>query len=113
MSQRGHDDEVALTEMMNIHSAAAEAVRQEYIEEPTKRNSMFAKAPDTHKEIREVVMSHTTCLIKIFVAMLALGFNTVAFKEIYENYRHSLWEDIYGRGVVFFACSCIQYYFQN
>jgi drug/metabolite transporter (DMT)-like permease len=33
----------------------------------------------------------------------------MTFKAVYLNYRHTIWEDIYGRGIAFFICSCVQY----
>jgi hypothetical protein len=33
----------------------------------------------------------------------------MTFKAVYLNYRHTIWEDIYGRGIAFFFCSCVQY----
>jgi len=42
-------------------------------------------------------------------AFLAFGITTITFKAVYFNYRHTIWEDIYGRGVAFFICSVIQY----
>jgi len=47
------------------------------------------------------------------IAMLCFGANTILFKEMYRHYRHTLWEDIYGRGIVFFVCSIIQYLIQK
>jgi hypothetical protein len=49
----------------------------------------------------------------MIVAFIAFGFTTITFKAVYFNYRHTIWEDIYGRGVAFFICSCIQYLGMN
>jgi hypothetical protein len=46
-------------------------------------------------------------VIMMIVAFVAFGFTTITFKAVYFNYRHTIWEDIYGRGVAFFICSCI------
>ena len=45
----------------------------------------------------------------IAVAFLNFGLVIVCFKAIYLNYRHTIWEDIYGRSVSFFACSILNY----
>ncbi len=49
----------------------------------------------------------------MIVAFIAFGLTTITFKAVYFNYRHTIWEDIYGRGVAFFICSCIQYLGMN
>ena len=43
------------------------------------------------------------------LAFIAFGLVTMTFKAVYLNYRHTIWEDIYGRGIAFFICSCIHY----
>lgn len=43
------------------------------------------------------------------IAFLAFGATTITFKAVYFNYRHTIWEDIYGRGIAFFICSTLQY----
>ena len=45
------------------------------------------------------------------IAMICFSANTILFKEMYHNYRHTIWEDIYGRGIIFFICSIIRYLF--
>ena len=45
----------------------------------------------------------------IVISFLAFGADIICFKAVYLNYRFTVWEDIYGRGVVFFACSAIHY----
>ena len=45
----------------------------------------------------------------MFIAMLALGAMTFSFKLVYDNLRHTIFEDIYGRGVVFFFFSVLNY----
>lgn len=47
------------------------------------------------------------------IAMICFGLTTILFKEMYQNYRHTIWEDIYGRGIMFFVCSIIQYLIQK
>jgi drug/metabolite transporter (DMT)-like permease len=51
----------------------------------------------------------TGAVFMMIFAFLAFGFTTITFKAVYFNYRHTIWEDIYGRGVAFFICSCMQY----
>ena len=48
----------------------------------------------------------------MFVAMCSLGVMTFSFKVIHDNKRHTIFEDIYGRGVIFFLCSAF-YYWRN
>ena len=45
----------------------------------------------------------------MIVAMLSLGVMTFGFKIIYDHYRHTIFEDIYGRGVVLFFFSALDY----
>jgi len=46
-------------------------------------------------------------MIMMGVATLAFTATTIFFKEMYQNMRHTIWEDIYGRGIMFFVCSII------
>jgi len=43
------------------------------------------------------------------IAFMSFGATTITFKAVYFNYRHTIWEDIYGRGIAFFICSTLQY----
>ena len=45
------------------------------------------------------------------IAMIALAYMTFSFKLVYDNFRHTIFEDIYGRGVVFFVFSFLDYYY--
>lgn len=49
------------------------------------------------------------CFIKMFIAMFSLGIITFFFKLMEDHYRHTVYEDIYGRGVIFFICGAIDY----
>jgi drug/metabolite transporter (DMT)-like permease len=44
--------------------------------------------------------------------MLSLGVMTFSFKVMHDHMRHTIFEDIYGRGVIFFICSAF-YYWRN
>lgn len=104
-----------LTEMMLLsqQQQPAEVVRQQYIEEPSFRRSLF-KAPEDHSgEVEKKEISAKMCMIMIVVSFLCFGTCTITFKAIYLNHRHTVWEDIYGRGVGFFACSVIHYLVQR
>jgi hypothetical protein len=41
----------------------------------------------------------------MIVAFVSFGLVTMTFKAVYLNYRHTIWEDIYGRGIAFFICA--------
>lgn len=41
--------------------------------------------------------------------MISLGIMTFTFRVMYDHYRHTIFEDIYGRGLVFFICATIHY----
>lgn len=43
------------------------------------------------------------------IAMISLGIMTFTFRVMYDHYRHTIFEDIYGRGLIFFACASIHY----
>ena len=52
---------------------------------------------------------HAGAVIMMIVSFICFGLTTITFKAVYFNYRHTIWEDIYGRGVSFFIFSTIQY----
>ena len=56
-----------------------------------------------------VYLSHKECIFKMLIAMIALGIMTFSFKLVYDNLRHTIFEDIYGRSVIFFALSTLDY----
>jgi hypothetical protein len=92
-----------------IMQNAADAIRQEYIEEPSYRKSMFNAQPEDISVTRQSEIPFTPAVIMMIVAFFCFGLVTMTFKAVYLNYRHTIWEDIYGRGIAFFICSCIQY----
>lgn len=102
------NDDNNLLELMVMQNAA-DAIRQEYIEEPSNRKSLFNAALEDIAFTRHQEIPQTAAVIMMIVAFCAFGFVTIAFKAVYLNYRHTIWEDIYGRGIAFFICSCVQY----
>jgi hypothetical protein len=99
-------------EMMNLGAGAAnDVIRQEYIAEPTKRNSLFNENPDLLPQAKIVEMSSSLCIIKMIIAIVSFGLTTIFFKAIGLHMRYTIWEDVYARGIVFFACSIVQYLF--
>jgi hypothetical protein len=52
-------------------------------------------------------------MIMMAISMGSLGVSTFFFKQVYQDYRQTIFEDIYGRGVVFFVCSVIHYLFNK
>ncbi len=88
-------------------------MRPEYINEPSLRNSMFSTPLEIPNRNTKLEINPKMCVIMMIVAFICFGLATICFKAIYINYRHTIWEDIYGRGVVFFACSVIHYLFQK
>lgn len=56
-----------------------------------------------------VEITQGTGLVIMVIAFAAFSFVTMSFKAVYLNYRHTIWEDIYGRGVAFFLCSTFHY----
>ena len=99
-------EDSGLTELMVMHKAA-EAIRQEYIEEPSFRKSMFAAPQEDISVTRIADLPLTSSLILMVVAWIAFGIVTICFKAVYLNYRHTIWEDIYGRSIGFFICSSL------
>ena len=88
---------------------AADAIRQEYIEEPSYRKSMFNAQAEDISVTRQGFIPFTPAVIMMIVAFIAFGLVTMTFKAVYLNYRHTIWEDTYGRGIAFFICSCVHY----
>nr|AAZ23862.1 hypothetical protein [Sterkiella histriomuscorum] len=114
ISSRNDDEFDARSEMeMMVMQGAADVVRQEYIAEPTKRNSLFKENEDKLPTTRIRQITTNESIIKMMIAMICFSVTTILFKEMYKNYRHTIWEDIYGRGIVFFVCSIIQYLVQQ
>jgi hypothetical protein len=68
---------------------------------------MFEKAVEVTPKQKEQAIKMN--LFKMTISMVCFWIITFAFKLVYQNYRYSLWEDIYGRAVVFFICSVIDY----
>jgi len=54
-------------------------------------------------------MPSSSAMILMVIAFIAFGLVTITFKAVYLNYRHTIWEDVYGRGVAFFICATISY----
>lgn len=54
-------------------------------------------------------MSDNILMIRMSISFLAFSIITFGFKHMYENYRHTLWEDIYVRSLIFFICSAVEY----
>lgn len=106
-SNLGHEDN-NLLELM-VMQKAAEAIRQEYIEEPSYRKSMFNAEAEDISYTRRQTVPQAVAIFMMVVAFVSFGAVTICFKAVYFNYRHTIWEDIYGRGIAFFACSVINY----
>lgn len=49
----------------------------------------------------------TPAIVMMVIAFVSFGLVTISFKAVYLNYRHTIWEDIYGRGIAFFICSVV------
>lgn len=95
---------------MMVLKEAAEAIKQNYIEKPSSNSRSFfgASLEDiTFRKGQDIPM--TGAIFMMIFAFIAFGITTITFKAVYFNYRHTIWEDIYGRGVCFFICSVIQY----
>lgn len=94
-----------------VMKEAADAIKQNYIEKPNEHDqrSVFGVGLEdiTYRRSQEIPM--TGAVFMMIFAFLAFGFTTITFKAVYFNYRHTIWEDIYGRGVAFFICSTMQY----
>mmetsp|Transcript_1784 Transcript_1784/g.1235 ORF Transcript_1784/g.1235 Transcript_1784/m.1235 type:complete len:107 (-) Transcript_1784:623-943(-) len=43
------------------------------------------------------------------IAMVSFGVMTFIAKVMQKNFRHTIWEDLYGRGVVFLLCAIVHY----
>ena len=97
-----------LLELMVMQNAA-DAIRQEYIEEPSYRKSMFNAPAEDIAVTRRSELPSTAAITMMVIAFAAFGFVTICFKAVYLNYRHTIWEDIYGRGIAFFICATIHY----
>lgn len=69
---------------------------------------MFAK-PEEKKDDLIIYLSHKELIIKMTIAMISLGIMTFSFRIMYDHYRHTIFEDIYGRGLIFFLCASIHY----
>ena len=109
----GHSgDENNLLELMVMQNAA-DAIRQEYIEEPSFRKSMFNEKAEDLAISRGNDLPSSATVVMMVVAFVAFGFCTICFKAVYLNYRTTIWEDIYGRGVAFFVCATISYLTQS
>ena len=74
---------------------------------------MFNAPPDASGVVTNTEKSPKLCILMMVVSFLCFGVVTICFKAIYLNYRHTVWEDIYGRSVSFFACSIIHYLVQK
>lgn len=95
---------------MMVLKEAAEAIKQNYIEKPNDNSrSLFGASLEdiTFKKGQDIPM--TGAIIMMIFAFISFGVTIITFKAVYFNYRHTIWEDIYGRGVAFFICSVIQY----
>jgi drug/metabolite transporter (DMT)-like permease len=57
-------------------------------------------------------MSNKECLLRMAIAMISLGIMTFSFKVMVDHLRHTIFEDIYGRGLIFFLCATF-YYWRN
>lgn len=99
-----HSDDNNLLELMVMQNAA-DAIRQEYIEEPSYHKSMFNAPLEDISVTRGVEIPQAAGTIMMIVAFVAFGLVTMLFKAVYLNYRHTIWEDIYGRGIAFFVCA--------
>lgn len=102
------DEDKNSLEMM-IWGKAADAIKQEYIEEPSFRKSMFKADAEDISVTWNLSIPHTVAVFMMIIAFLAFSIVTICFKAIYLNYRHTIWEDIYGRGIAFFICSTLSY----
>jgi hypothetical protein len=100
-------DDGDLTEMMVLQKYGGDAVRQQYVEEPSKRGSFLEE--NNEKELDERRLTVQIALFKMLLSMVALGLMTLSFKIMKMNFRQTLGEDLYGRGIVFFICSIIHY----
>jgi len=80
------------------------------VEEPSRRNSLFIEYKNTSEVERSAAeLAMREKIIKMVVGFVSLSISTFMFKQIFVNYRHTIFEDIYGRGIVFFICSLIHY----
>ena len=70
---------------------------------------MFNSPPENTGTVTNEERTPKVCIIMMVISFLCFGTVTICFKAIYLNYRHTIWEDIYGRSVSFFACSIIHY----
>ena len=52
-------------------------------------------------------------LIKMSVGMTAFGLMSFVAKVMQQNFRHTIWEDLYGRSVVFLICAIVDYIRQS
>jgi hypothetical protein len=68
---------------------------------------MFAAPQEDISVTRIADLPLTSSLILMVVAWIAFGIVTICFKAVYLNYRHTIWEDIYGRSIGFFICSSL------
>lgn len=55
------------------------------------------------------MLTHKECMLRMALAMICLGVMTFGFKIVFDEYRHTIFEDIYGRGVIFFGFAALNY----
>lgn len=70
---------------------------------------MFQAPEEKKKEDQNMYLTNKECFVKMFIAMFSLGIMTFFYKVMQDHYRHTVFEDIYGRGLVFFLCASIHY----
>lgn len=70
---------------------------------------MFNAPAEDISVTRRLEIPTSAAVVMMAVAFGAFGLVTITFKAVYLNYRHTIWEDIYGRGIAFFIFSTIQY----
>jgi drug/metabolite transporter (DMT)-like permease len=106
-SNYGNNEGGDLMEMMVMQKYGGDNVRYQYVEEPSKRGSFLEEKNDKVEE--EVKLTPQMCLIKMTISFVCFGVMTFIFKVMFQNFRHTIYEDLYGRGVVFFFCSIVHY----
>ena len=93
--------------MMVLQKATTETLKMDYVEEPSLRKSLFNKQEEV--SAHDNTISKKAAVLLMTMAFACLGVVNVGFKGVYLRERHTVWEDIYGRSVVFFACAVVHY----
>jgi hypothetical protein len=70
---------------------------------------MFNAPAEDIAVTRRTDVQSSAALFMMVIAFISFAAVTITFKAVYLNYRITIWEDIYMRGVSFFTCSTISY----